>query len=182
MKLLMAHTKELSCENCGNLFQREAREAARSERLGRRSYCSRICSGQQAEKNLPPYTSATTYPIAKHAGNLRDEYTGFREHLRRCRRRGHEVTVLLDDLLAQWNTQKGICPYTGLRLQQPSYQTRNDVMRTASLDRIDSRRGYVAGNIQFVSMAMNFAKSTLSHEQTIELCQTITQHWRNGTE
>lgn len=38
----------------------------------------------------------------------------------------------------------------------------------ASLDRIDSSRGYVKGNVEFVCLAVNFAKSTFSKEQMLE--------------
>lgn len=178
----MSRFVESACQACGKTFRREAREVARSKRLGRQIYCSRTCCGHRVAQNLPSYSPSSTYQIAKHAANKVDEYTGFREHLRRCRRRGHEVRITLEDLRLQWETQQGKCPYTGLELVQPSYQARNDVLRTASLDRIDSIQGYVAGNIQFVSMAMNFAKSTLSHQQALMLCHIIARHWQTSTE
>ena len=49
----------------------------------------------------------------------------------------------------------------------------NDIRFTASLDRIDSSKDYIKGNIQFISLAMNYMKAQMSHEQTLELITTI---------
>ena len=89
------------------------------------------------------------------------------------------TTIGLDDLLVQWQLQAGRCPFTGIELQHPKYTERNDVCRTASLDRIDPSLGYVQGNIQFVSMAINYAKSTLSQQEMVELCKLIAAHWQS---
>lgn len=35
----------------------------------------------------------------------------------------------------------------------------------ASVDRIDSKKGYDFGNVQFVSACMNLAKKDMTHEQ-----------------
>ncbi len=129
--------------------------------------------------NLPKYDQFKSYSISKHAGNKKDQYSGFREHLRRCKRRNQEVDITLEDLKIQWEMQKGICPYTGLQLIQPKYNSRNDVQATASLDRIDCKKGYVKGNIQFVSMAINYAKSTLTHEEILTLCRIIANYWKD---
>jgi hypothetical protein len=90
---------DLVCASCGRTFQRAAREAKRNQRLGRQAYCTRACRGQANRENLPAYDPDATYAIARHASNHRDQYTGFREHLRRCRRRGHDATITLDDLV-----------------------------------------------------------------------------------
>lgn len=42
-----------------------------------------------------------------------------------------------------------------------------------SVDRIDSTLGYVSGNIQFVSCALNLAKSTMSNDDALELIRLI---------
>lgn len=161
------------CCQCTKEFTKRTAEIRRSNQLGRSHYCSLRCSGLANRHQLP----ISPYPIKQHAANRADEFTGFREHLRRCRKRGREATITLFDLKSQWNTQGGRCPYTGLLLEQPSYLSRNDVQRTASLDRIDSSKDYIVGNIQFVSMAINYAKSTLSHEQMVELCRTVAAFW-----
>lgn len=45
--------------------------------------------------------------------------------------------------------------------------------RTASLDRIDSHKGYVVGNIQWVHKDINSMKMNLQEERFIELCRLV---------
>lgn len=47
---------------------------------------------------------------------------------------------------------------------------------TASIDRIDSSKGYEEGNIQWVHKHVNFMKRTYSQEYFIEMCKKIAQH------
>jgi myo-inositol catabolism protein IolC len=47
----------------------------------------------------------------------------------------------------------------------------------ASLDRVDSTKGYIVGNIQFISAAANMAKNNMTHEQMIEFCKIIADNW-----
>jgi hypothetical protein len=86
----------------------------------------------------------------------------------------------LDDLRAQWQKQDGVCPYTGWRMILPSSShTYNDLPigpRNASLDRIDSARGYTPGNIQFVSYMANVAKNDFTHEQMLDFCRAVAEH------
>jgi len=42
-----------------------------------------------------------------------------------------------------------------------------------SIDRIDSSKGYVEGNIQLVCRAVNYAKHALSQQEFIELCKEV---------
>ncbi|BDA67962.1 hypothetical protein RIVM261_025310 [Rivularia sp. IAM M-261] len=45
--------------------------------------------------------------------------------------------------------------------------------RTASLDRIDSKLGYIEGNVQFVSVMANYAKLDFQEAQLLEFCKAV---------
>lgn len=47
---------------------------------------------------------------------------------------------------------------------------------TASLDRIDSSKGYIEGNVQWVHKDINRIKNNLSEEKLFEYCKQIVQH------
>lgn len=49
---------------------------------------------------------------------------------------------------------------------------------TASLDRIDSGRGYVAGNVQWVHKDVNKMKNSLDQEYFIQICKCISLNSR----
>lgn len=46
----------------------------------------------------------------------------------------------------------------------------------ASMDRIDSLKGYVKGNIQFLTLQVNLAKRNMSDKTFIDLCKRIAKH------
>lgn len=164
-------TKSVRCEICKKRFDKPLNEYNRSKKLGRDFYCSRSCSGKAFVSHLKPY--AGKYNNNLLPDNKRDEYSPFRSHLSRINRRFKEASVTLSDLKNVWEGQSGICVYTGVQLTQPKYIKENNPLTTASLDRIDSSKGYISGNIQFISMAANWAKNKMSHEQMLEFCSLI---------
>jgi len=74
--------------------------------------------------------------------------------------------IYLGDL---WEMQKGKCAYTGWELEIGE----NGHIKTASLDRIDSSKGYIRGNVQWVHKNVNYAKHTLTHDEFIQMCQAV---------
>lgn len=53
----------------------------------------------------------------------------------------------------------------------------NNPIFTASVDRIDSSKGYIPGNIQFVSTCINYLKNTMSDKDTRFICKCIAEHF-----
>ena len=173
---------QIQCENCKILFNKEIGEYNRKIKLNSKFYCSQSCAGKQSTNHLKPYLGI----IHPNFKRVKDEFSPFREYLRRVRRRirlrGSDVNMIceitLADLMTQWNKQDGKCVYTGVSMTHPSCLARQntDFLTCGSLDRIDSSIGYVNGNIQFVSVAANLAKNKMSHEQMLEFCEIIRQN------
>lgn len=69
-------------------------------------------------------------------------------------------------------TQKRRCKLTGTTLVMSRKRTEH----TASLDRIDSSKGYVIGNVQWVHKEVNMMKRTTSQDRFIELCKMVAAH------
>ena len=70
-----------------------------------------------------------------------------------------------------YQKQNGICALSGIPI------TFNSTSRicdgTASLDRIDSSKGYVEGNVQWVHKDINFMKQDYDQEHFIEMCRKV---------
>lgn len=97
--------------------------------------------------------------------------------LAKARRRGH-TEIDVEYLLSLWEVQNGNCALTGWPM---SMLLGNGVIPTnVSIDRIDSSRGYVVGNVQLVCRAVNIAKSDLSVDQFFALCAAVMEK-SNGT-
>ena len=111
-----------------------------------------------------------------------DIYTPFRFYLRSSRtlrkNRSRKIpqnkkdNLSLPYLKQLWEKQKGICPYTGIKiklfttsLSRYSQKSMKDDIRFASLDRIDSKKPYQIGNVQFVTWPINLAKNNMSDKE-----------------
>lgn len=85
---------------------------------------------------------------------------------RGARKRNIPCEVTLEDLDSIWEAQEGRCVYTGRKL------TLNGDC-TASLDRIDSSRGYLKENVQFLHKNVNIAKWAMSEENFFSMIKEI---------
>jgi hypothetical protein len=98
----------------------------------------------------------------------------------RCNRPNKRVIqfdIVIDDLVAQWDSQNGKCVYTGVELKLKSFSQEYYLENQASLDRIDSNLGYTRDNIQFVSKDINFMKIDLCESEFVELCGLIADNF-----
>ncbi len=160
------------CDNCGIEFQKPQSEMTRNQKLSRKNFCSRTCVGKNNTKNFGDKRS--DYDISRHSGNRNDEYTKFRYHFRNISSRNKEVSITVQDLKEVWDNQKGICPYLGIKLYLNSYsKIKKDPITSASLDRIDSSKGYIKGNIQWISRSMNYLKNDMSDQKVLEIIELI---------
>jgi len=71
-----------------------------------------------------------------------------------------------------WEEQGGLCYYTGL----PMTRTPDDRNNSVSLDRVDSTKGYVRGNIVLCRSAINFMKRHHGLNHFVELCKQVAQN------
>ena len=163
----------VQCVCCLKDYVKSLSEYNRNTKLGRNSFCSRVCGGKFnfniGEKR------GTTLGVSRSTSD-----TPYLYYLRNSKKRCKEFTLKIEDLKYIWEKQQGICPYSGVQLKLRTYLTKVDnLMTTASLDRIDSSLGYVVGNIQFVSISINFMKHTMSHQDTLKLCELISKNYNS---
>lgn len=157
------------CANCNISFEKPISEIKRNLNLGRRDFCSRTCLGIVNTKNF-------NYVFYEAP----EEYRKFNYIFKRAKKRAKvtkkEFSITFEHLAKIWERHKGICVYSGVRLVLPKYGKNKDHIYTASLDRIVNDVGYVKGNVQFISIAMNHMKSIMTHEYTLKLIELIKQN------
>ncbi len=181
IKYKRAHI-ECECTECKKTFMKAKSEITRNKFRERKNFCSISCAMSYSNKLNPrPNQFKIGNTIGKDNGRKKDEFSPFRELLRRARTRSKEslkkiLNLTLEDLKEQWDLQKGICIYSGVKLLPPNTDSRGNYNYIASLDRIDSDLGYVKGNIQFTSASINYMKGNLTHDQTLELCRLIADY------
>jgi hypothetical protein len=167
---------ELRCECCGKVFSRLKKEHKRNTKKGRKVYCSIACHAK-AGNNFGPYAGKFNFNLKQ--GRERDEYSSFKYYLNKAKqRKKYGVTDLtLAYLKKLWEDQGGICPYTKLKMILPETTAVKDVkvsgLNWASLDRIDSSKGYVQGNVEFVCIFINFAKNKYEKDTIINFLSQL---------
>ena len=85
-------------------------------------------------------------------------------------------TIDVEYLKEMWNKQRGICPYTGIKMILPSTTQEYSLLHSpkkASLDRIDSTKGYSKGNVEFVCCTINLAKNSFTRNEMKEFFSEI---------
>jgi hypothetical protein len=106
--------------------------------------------------------------IPKHS---RDIDSRLRNLCTKAKNRIKEFNLVDSDLLDLWGKQDGRCAYTKLPLLATANQ-----FNTVSLDRVDSSKGYVVGNIQLVCAAINKMKQEYTEEVFLLFCLLVTQN------
>lgn len=163
---------EFTCAFCNNKGKKPNHEYQKSLRLGRSLYCSRKCAGLACIKMIHDTG------LYKKGRPRNSKYVGIKLFLRKARqfkeRSGLEHDITHEYLVKLWDTQNHKCAYTDIQLRLPDFRKgANSFIFTASLDRIDSNKGYLKDNVHFVSMAINYMKNTMTDIDTKKLIKLI---------
>jgi hypothetical protein len=175
------------CHVCNKEYLKDDSEINRNLKLNRKSYCSQKCAGHDSYLNnkeiLTSYNNSEEN--LKHLKNLnienssradKNKYTSFRYYLRATVKNRQECTIDLDYLVNLWEKQGGKCPYTNIDLKLKRFKEEvdpNNPFIQASLDRIDSSKGYIPGNVEFVSLGINFMKNKFSKQSVLDFLELI---------
>ncbi len=94
-------------------------------------------------------------------------------HIKRsATRRKIPFDITIETAWSQFLKQERQCALTGLPIEfGPT--ARAHKTKTASLDRIDSRHGYIDGNVQWVHKIVNRMKSDMDEKEFVQFCRLI---------
>ena len=161
---------DIVCSNCGITFQREKSQYDNGIRKGWRVCCSTKCVGQVSIVNLGPLDRGKpAIPFYNYVKVAK---------LRQREKKNLEVNIDVKYLSEVWSKQEGKCPYTHIELYVHKYgKQNNDHRYLASLDRIDSSKGYIKGNVQFVSTSINYMKNNMTDKQTKDFIKEIVNNY-----
>ena len=146
------------CE-CGNTIQR------REDALLDREHQSCGCDTSRLQ-------AANAHRIKwKGVGQLGKTF--FTSCQKSAKKRGIEFGITIDEAWSQFEKQNGICALSGVSIKLCGNTPIGRKKNTASLDRIDSTKGYTPDNIQWVHKKVNIMKNIFDESEFIQWCEKI---------
>lgn len=172
------------CKECGIQFEKLNKEINRCKKKGWFDFCSRSCSATYRNSSMTKEYWQEQYrkhPVLKpFTGNRKNCLSPFKCFLNNGRasiKKYKDTMDITPEYLKElWENQRGICPYTGIRMILPESSSKYHAIKSlkkASLDRIDSSIGYNRGNVEFVCYAVNLGKNNHTKHEMIEFIKEI---------
>jgi hypothetical protein len=90
----------------------------------------------------------------------------------RARNHGREFSISEKDL-----TLPEVCPLLGTAFKQKDHEGKLILGTSYSLDRIDSSKGYIPGNVQVISLRANVMKNDATKEELTAFAQNILKYF-----
>lgn len=109
-------------------------------------------------------------PRGKWTGEGVISTTLFNRMRGRAKDRGQEFTVTHADISAIYEAQNRKCALSGYPITFSRYTAGNS---TASLDRIDSTKGYILGNVQWLHRDVNLMKLDFTVNEFVSMCRRV---------
>lgn len=96
----------------------------------------------------------------------------------RARRDNISCSLTIEDLQLQWDKQKGICSLSGIELTtyKTGKQRTQKNCHNASVDRVDSKKGYEVGNIEWIHKKLQEMKLDKDKKEFIRDCKEVAEY------
>ena len=108
--------------------------------------------------------------ISHRKGTDHISLTHFNKIINSAKSRNIHFDLTIDDITELLVRQNFKCALSGVEIYA-GYNS--DKTQTASLDRIDSSKGYVIKNVQWLHKDVNVAKMALSQDDFIQMCVAV---------
>lgn len=135
---------------------------AEEQRVANRANTRAWLNSIDEETGLKKYAEARSRTVRSYLSYL----------LSKARSRKADCTITVDELMEVYEAQAGLCALSGVEMTR-LLGTGDRVNTNMSLDRIDSSKGYVPGNVQIVCALVNIMKQSMSNEELVMWCKRI---------
>lgn len=144
---------------------------------GEETIYSRIKSFKKAEKFKRVCRRCAQKRAKKKLMHKEVPIRWFNKKRLKAAERGIKWSITPMYLQTIYERQKGMCALSGV----PISFDMKDNKGVASIDRIDSDKGYQYGNIQLVEKTVNFMKWSLTQEGFIAMCKKVVNLHRKNS-
>ena len=120
---------------------------------------------------------------ARKRGNEHPNFKGYEQiqsshwnqYTSGAEKRGLEFTITMEYAWSLFVAQNGFCALSGKPIFFPKTRAQRS-NSTASLDRIDSSKGYIPGNVQWVHKIINKMKWNMDEEEFFDFCKSVSEY------
>jgi len=127
--------------------------------------CNRVCNEKCGSKS----------PLFKGCGDIHAHM--WKNIKAGAKNRGWAITVSLEQLWELFIKQNSKCALSGIPIKfAKTTRGYGNGETTASLDRIDSTKGYSIDNVQWVHKDINLMKQSMSQKEFIQSCTRVFEH------
>lgn len=119
------------------------------------------------------YNNKTIKTDAKMAGLIQKRVRAALARAFKSHRQIERPNITVMYMFDLYVKQNGLCALTGRRMTLGIVKTNSMDMNALSIDRIDSNRGYIQGNVQLVTYQANVAKGRFSNEDLYVFCKDV---------
>ena len=158
---------ELACPSCAK--NREFQSKSAMLQAGRKGTSCYSCRTAANNKKRIGTKAKEKNPAWKGFGCVPGKV--FSKLKRDAESRDLPFEITIEDIYKQYNQQQELCAFSGLHIVFGS---------TASVDRIDSSKGYTTDNIQIVHKDLNMMKRDMDNMDFILWCRAVAR-WTNKT-
>ena len=164
---------KVKCSECDKSIEKLDREYKRRIKVMGENvnfFCDLSCTAKFRNKNLNKQQRLANLrhlsrisEAAISAARIKNYKGKFSYYIRKARSRGREIDIDNRYLEQLWREQNGECALSGIPLiiNKERHSTEQKIY-FASLDRIDSNKGYLKGNVRFISTPLNYAKNNFN--------------------
>jgi hypothetical protein len=125
--------------------------------------------------------------ISRKRGKNHPNYKGYEEiqkshwnqYLKGAKERNLEFDITIEYAWSIYIKQNRLCALTGDPIFFPKTRKQKS-LSTASLDRIDSSRGYIKGNVQWVHKDVNKIKWDLPEDRFFDICKKVAYYRKDN--
>jgi hypothetical protein len=143
----------VKCVKCDNIIYQNNTDFLNNKK----SYCSIECKKIDYKSDYHHYL----LQVKKRANKINKEFDLDEEFLK--------------NLLEQKQNNK--CNISNIDIKIYPYKTEKSISNTASLDRIDSKKGYTRDNVQWVCLGINYMKLDFSNDELHKLLKLIKENY-----
>jgi len=94
---------------------------------------------------------------------------------RHAKERRREFSLTKEYVISLWEIQCKKCFYSGIEMKT-QISSSGELNKSVSIDRIDSSKGYIEGNIVLCCSFVNIMKHILPQNTFINICKAIAKH------